>query len=161
MTPPFHWKQRSTAFTAFLLVATVLSCPANPVSVDPTSLIAFGIVAFAAFLVEAGIIASILLFSGLAATRVLVAFFIINAVIFWSAFFPLVQSQKIPLLALEALVVLAEATVLKILSGIEFFQGDEFEHLPFWRAVLASAAGNAASFFVGVIGSGAPWAKHL
>ncbi|HWN94840.1 MAG TPA: hypothetical protein VNT99_07395 [Methylomirabilota bacterium] len=147
-------------YVFFLLLASVQFCPGNPVSINPTSLIAFGIVAFAAFLVEAGIIALILLFSGLAPVRVMVVFFVINAAIFWLAFFPWVQTEKIPLLVSEALIVLIEAAVLKTLSGFEYFHGGEFERLPFSRALLASLAGNAASFFVGVVGAGSPWVQH-
>ena len=150
----------AAGWVSFVLWGSAAFCSANPVVIDPTSLIAFGIVAFAAFVVEAGIIALVLMFSGLAPTRILLAFLSINAAIYWSAFFPLIQAEKISLLGLETMVVLVDAAVLMVLSRFEFFQGSEFERLRFSNALLASVAGNAASFFVGVVAAGSPWARH-
>lgn len=158
LAPKRHFSAAGSVST--VLLGSAAFCSGNPVVIDPTSLIAFGIVAFAAFVVEAGIVAIVLLFSGLAPTRILFAFFAINAAIFWSAFFPLSQAEKIPLLGLETIVVLVDAAVLMVLSRFEFFQGCEFERLRFSRALLASVAGNAASFFVGVLAAGSPWEHH-
>ena len=66
-----------------------LAARANPVILDPGSLIAFGIVALAAFVVEAGVVALLLTFSGLAPLRIFGAFFVTNLAVFCFVFQPL------------------------------------------------------------------------
>src|SRR5437773_11029462 len=62
-----------------LCLLAPLTASANPVQIDGTSLLAFCIVAFLAFVVEAGIVALLLAFRGLAPLRAFAAYFIGNA----------------------------------------------------------------------------------
>ena len=124
------------------------------------SLISFVVVAFFAFIVEAGIVALFLTFSGLATMRVFASYFITNLIIFFAVFYPLLQREQIPLPLLEALVVALDAAAIKLLSKFDALQGDEFSNLSWLRAGLIAVAGNAASFFVGTIASATPWYSH-
>lgn len=131
---------------------------ANPCIINPSSLIAFGIVAFWALVVEAGIVALLLTFSGLAPLKVFVGFFLANVAVFLFVFCPLQQRMALPLL--EAMVVAIDAVSIKILSSLSGFQGESYRRVSWLFAGFVSLAGNAASFFVGVIASGAPWEQH-
>jgi hypothetical protein len=131
---------------------------ANPYVLNPSSLIAFGVVAFWALIVEAGIVALLLTFSGLAPLRVFGGFFFANVVVFIFVFCPL--QQRIPLPLLEAIVVVIDAASIKLLSRFSAFQGESYRSVGWLFAGLTSLAGNAASFFVGVIASGSPWEMH-
>lgn len=135
-----------------------LTVRANPVILDPTSLLAFGVVAFWAFVIEAGVVALLLTFSDLAPLRVFGGFFVTNLAIFCFLFYPLLR--RIPLPALEALVVVVDGVAIKLLGSLGAFQQDEFRGVTWLRAGLIALVGNGASFFVGVIATGAPWAKH-
>jgi hypothetical protein len=131
---------------------------ANPYVLDPSSLIAFGVVAFWALIVEAGIVALLLTFAGLAPLRVFGGYFLANAAVFMFVFWPLQQHVALPLL--EAVVVVIDAASIKLLSKFAPFQGDSYRSVGWLFAGLTSLAGNAASFFVGVIASGSPWEMH-
>jgi len=135
-----------------------LTVRANPVILDPSSLIAFGIVAFWAFVVEAGVVALLLTFSGLAPLRIFGGFFVTNLAVFCFLFYPLLR--RIPLPALEALVVAVDGAAIKLLACLGTFQQEEFRGVTWLRAGLVALVGNAASFFVGVIATGSPWERH-
>lgn len=143
----------------FLCAVPFLAC-ANPVSIDPSSLIAFGIVALAASVVEAGIAAILLLFSGLAPLRIFGWFFLMNSLVFVFAFHPLVQLEPVSWQWAELVVVILDAVCIKLLSMFPGLQGEEFHRLTWLRAMIISLVGNASSFFVGVAASGAPWVQH-
>jgi hypothetical protein len=131
---------------------------ANPCILNPSSLIAFGVVALWALIVEAGIVALLLTFVGLAPLRIFGGYFIANVAVFLFVFWPLQQHVALPLL--EAGVVLIDAASILILSRFTAFQGDSFRRVVWWYAGLTSLAGNAASFCIGVIASGSPWEMH-
>jgi hypothetical protein len=135
-----------------------LTARANPVILDPSSLIAFGVVAFWALVIEAAVVALLLTFSGLAPLRIFGGFFVTNLAVFCFFFYPLLR--RIPLPALEALVVAVDGAAIKLLSSLGSFQQDEFRGVTWLRAGLVALVGNVASFFVGVIASGSPWEKH-
>ena len=135
-----------------------LTVRANPVILDPSSLIAFGVVAFWAFLIEAGIVALVLTFNGLSPLRIFGGFFVTNVAVFCLLFCPLLGSTPLP--DLEALVVIVDAVAIKALASFGVFQRDECRGVTWLRAGLIAVVGNAASFFVGVIATGSPWAKH-
>src|ERR1035441_4762349 len=73
-----------------------LAASANPVMLKPSSLIAFYVVAFWAFVVEAGIIALLLTFRGVASLRVFIAYFIANAAVFFVLFEPMLEGSTNP-----------------------------------------------------------------
>ncbi len=126
---------------------------ANPVVINPASLLAFWVVVFFALVVEAGISALVVTFSGMSPLRVFFGFLVGNAAIYLFAFRPLLEQERIPLTALEFGVLAADAAVIKFLSGFEVFQSDSFTKLSWWRALMAAGAGNAFSYFIGRVAS--------
>jgi len=131
---------------------------ANPYILNPSSLIAFAVVAFWALVVEAGIVALLLTFAGLSPLRTFGAFLAANLLVFVFVFCPL--QNRISLALLESFVVIIDAASIKILSKWSAFQRDSYQNLSWLAAGLISLIGNAASFFVGIIASGSPWEMH-
>src|SRR5881296_2006366 len=142
-----------------VLIMTILMLPgalrANPVAIDGQSLIAFGIVAFWALVIEAGIATLILVSSGVLIWPVFGTLVIANTAVFLLAFLPL--TGRVSLWFLEPGVVLADAIMIKLVASAPFLQGGNFVGVGWQRALVASFLGNAASYFVGLIGSHAPW----
>ena len=133
-----------------------LMAVANPVIVDPSSLLAFAMVAFWAFVVESGIVALLLALCGLQPLRIFTAYFLVKVAVFFFVFQPLLERNwSVPLL--EFLVVCFNGLTIKILAGFGGMQTDDYCRLGWLRALLISLLGNAASFFVGVIASHKPW----
>jgi hypothetical protein len=135
-----------------------IAARANPYVLNPSSLIAFGVVSFFALIVEAGIVALLLAFAGLAPVRFFFGFLLANIAVFIFVFWPLQRS--VPLPALEALVVLIDAASIWLLSRVSAFQGDTYRRVGWMFAGIASLIGNATSFCIGVMASGAPWKMH-
>jgi hypothetical protein len=147
-----------------LLVALALLVPAvaraNPVMIDGMSLLAFGIVVFWAFVVEAGVVALLLTFRGLAPLRIFLAFLLANGLVFFFLFQPVLRREWMPLPLLELAVVLIDGVVIKLLTSLESLQGDGYVCVGWARAVVISGIGNALSYFVGVIAAHKPWEFH-
>ncbi|MCX6883733.1 MAG: hypothetical protein NTX27_01690 [Verrucomicrobia bacterium] len=141
-----------------LCVLIPFSARANPYILNPSSLLAFAMVAFMALVVEAGIVALVLLFANLSPLRLFGAFWLTNCAVFVFLFCPLQQRLSLPLL--EALVVTTDAVCIMALSRIPALQGDSYTKLGWMSAVLTSLVGNAASLCVGVMASGEPWKTH-
>jgi hypothetical protein len=142
-----------------LLVPLVAS--ANPVILNPASLIAFYVVALWAFVVEAGVVALLLAFRGIDPLRVFLAYFIANASVFFCLFQPLLEgSSRPPVLALEALVVLVDGLAIKLLVTLVAFQGDNYRGVSWLRSTVISGIGNTLSYFVGYIATQTPWISH-
>ena len=135
-----------------------MAARANPYILNPSSLIAFGVVAISALIVEAGIVALMLAFVGLAPLRMFGGFLFANVTVFLFIFWPL--QQRVPLPLLEVVVMVIDAASIILLSKLAFFQGDSYRNVGWLFAGLASLAGNAASFCVGVMASGEPWKMH-
>jgi hypothetical protein len=131
---------------------------ANPVMIDGQSLIAFGIVAFWALVIESGIATLALVSSGVLIVPSFGTLTAANVGLFLLAFLPL--TSRVSLWFLEPGVVLADALLIKLVASAPFLQSGNFVGVTWRRALVASLLGNAASFFVGVIGSGAPWVVH-
>ena len=149
-----------------LLIAACLFIPlvasGNPVMLDPSSLLAFYIVAFWAFVIEAGVVALLLAFRGIAPLRVFMAYFVANAAVFFFVFQPLLEaSSNPPVLALEALVVLVDGLVIKLLVTFAAFQGDNYRGVSWLRSTVISGLGNGLSYFVGYIATQRPWEVHV
>ncbi len=142
-----------SATVILALVAVPCIAYANPVVINPASLLAFWVVVLFALVVEAGIAALVVTFSGMSPLRVFLGFLAGNAAIYFFAFRPLLDRETIPLAALEFGVVTADAAVIKLLSTIEVFQSDSFTRLSWLRAVIAAGAGNAFSYFIGRVAS--------
>jgi len=146
-------QRRILVATCCLLPLTVI---ANPVMIDGTSLLAFVIVAFWAFIVEAGIVALLLAFRGLQPLRIFMIYFVVKVVVFLFLFQPLLERDW-PIPILELLVVCINGLTIKILVGFEALQSDNYSGLSWLGASAISLLGNAASYFIGLIASRKPW----
>ena len=149
-----------------ILTATCLLIPlvasANPVMLNPSSLIAFAVVAFWAFVVEAGVVSLLLAFRGIAPLRVFMAYFVANGAVFFFLFQPLLEgNSSLPVFALEALVVLIDGLIIKLLVTIAAFQGDNYRGVGWLRSTVISGIGNGLSYLVGYIAAQRPWEVHL
>jgi len=135
-----------------------LAVCANPVMVDGQSLLAFGIVAFWALVIESAIVTLILASCGLLIVPFFGTLVIANVSVFLFAFLPL--ASQAPLWLLESGVVLVDALVIKLIASAPLFQSGNYGGVGFWRALLASFLGNTASYFIGVIVNHQPWIVH-
>jgi hypothetical protein len=144
-------------FLVALLLLTPVLAQANPVIINPASLLAFCYVAFWAFVVEAGLVALLLLFRGLAPLRVFMAFFMANGLIFFFLFQPLLDREWLPLPVLEVMVVLIDSLVIKLLVSLNALQGDDYGGVSWSFSTVISGVGNAASYLVGYFASHKPW----
>lgn len=144
----------------FICLFAPLAARANPVMLNPSSFLAFGFVAFAALVVEAGVVALVLAFAGVAPWRFFVGFFVTNAAVFFFVFCPLLERETLPWFLLEILVVGLDALAIKLLAQFDLLQGDGFRGVGWRFAGSAALVGNCISFFIGVIANGAPWIVH-
>ena len=144
--------------TTALLCMLPLIAWANPVAIDGQSLIAFAIVAYWALVIESGIVTLTLISSGALIVPLFGTLVIANVAVFLLAFLPL--TGRVSLWFLEPVVVLADALLIKLVASVPFVQGSGFLGVTWRRALVASALGNTASFFIGVLASGAPWIDH-
>jgi hypothetical protein len=140
-----------------LVLLAPVAAQANPYILNEKSLLAFGVVAFWAFIVEAGVVALILLCRGLAPLRFFGAYFVANALVFFFVFQPLVGREWLPLVVLELIVVLIDAAVIKFLARFSSLQGEGFSRISWLYAITSSGIGNLLSFFVGYLISHKPW----
>jgi hypothetical protein len=140
---------RRFLFIVFLLLITS-SARANPINLGAGNVIAFPIVVASALVVEAGVVALLLLLSGLAPAPTFGGYFVTNLVVFGSLFSAQFFGHTIPIPLFEVLAVTADAVCIKLLSVFEPFQGDDFQGVSWLRAGLISCAGNSTSFFVGL-----------
>lgn len=158
-----NWREKQAKVLVIVIViAASLLAPslasANPVILNPPSLIAFCVVAFWAMVVEAGVVALLLAFQGVATLQVFAAYFILNGAVFLFLFQPLLMGNRsIPLIALEAMVVVIDGVVIKLLVALSPFQGDGYRGVGWVRSLVASGIGNALSYAVGSIASRRPW----
>ena len=143
-----------------LLVSLFLMIPflvrANPVMIDGQSLIAFGIVAFWALVVESGIATLVLTSSGVLTLPLFGALLMANVSVFLFAFLP--PTGRVSLFLLG--VVLADAILIKLLVSAPFLQAGDYIGVTWLRALTASSLGNIASYFIGELASHSPWIVH-
>jgi hypothetical protein len=148
-----------------ILITVCLFLPlvarANPVMLNPSSLLAFCIVVFWSFVVEAGVVALLLACRGAAPLRVFMAYFVANAAVFIFLFQPLlVGGSSPPVLALEALVVFIDGLIIKLLVTFDGFQGDNYRGVGWLRSTVISGVGNGLSYFIGYVATQRPWESH-
>ena len=143
---------------AIVFLSVPFTLHANPVSIDGQSLIAFGIVAFWALVIESGVVTLSLFPAGILIVPSFITLTLINVGVFLFAFLPL--TTHVSLWLLEPGVVVADATAIKLLMSAPLLQGGDFVGVSWRRAIVASLLGNTVSFFIGVLGSGAPWIIH-
>src|SRR6266481_7288681 len=130
---------------ARVLIEALLLMPfiarANPVMFEPQSLIAFGIVAFWALVIESAVVTLSLLNREIHVVPSFITLTAANVAVFLFAFLPL--SSHVPLWILEPGVVLADALVIKLLMASDLLQGSGFLGVSWRRALLASFLGNS------------------
>ena len=152
---------KAPRWAVYLVVAILLTpsiASANPVVLNPSSLLAFCVVVFWAMVVEAGVVALLLAFRGAAALPIFVAYFVLNSAVFLFLFQPsLVGSRSAPVPVLEAGVVLIDGAIIKLLVALNPFQSDSYRGVSWLRSLFASGLGNAISYLVGVIATRRPW----
>jgi hypothetical protein len=148
-------KARLSIVTLFIIP---LIARANPVMIDGQSLIAFGIIAFWALVIESGIATLALVSRGVLIGPLFSTLIAVNVAAFLFAFLPL--TDRVSLWFLEPGVVLADALLIKLVASAPFLQSESFVGVTWRRALVASLLGNTTSFFVGVLASGAPWIVH-
>ncbi len=73
------------------------------------------------------------------------------------SFFPAEERGAVPLPILEGGVMVFDAIVIRLVAAFGPYQQDHYAPVGWMRALEFSELGNAASFFVGVVGSGEPW----
>ncbi len=134
-----------------LLILLPLAARADPVNLSGGSLVAIPVVALAALLVEAGVVALLLIARGAAVLPIFGGYFVTNLVVFIFLFCPMLMLWSVPLAVAELLVVIADALCIKLLVSFETFQGDNYEGVSWLRAGVISIIGNATSFVVGLI----------
>jgi hypothetical protein len=115
-------------------------------------------VALAALIVESGVVTLTLLSTGVFVVPCFVVLALANIAVFVFAFLPL--TGQVSLWLLEPGVVVVDAVCIKLLIAAPFLQSGDFVGVSWRRALVASLLGNAVSFFVGVLASGAPWIDH-
>ena len=140
----------------FLLIA--FCAQANPVSINGQSLLAFAMVAFWALVIESAVAAITLASCGPSLFPLFSMLGIANILVFVFAFLPLME--RVSLWLLEAGVVAMDAVCIRLVLMLPFVQGVDFIGVSWRRCLLASLLGNTASFFVGVLAAGAPWADR-
>src|ERR1041384_6929430 len=101
------FKRRTMCILATMLGLAPLTAFGNPVVLNPSSLLAFWIVAFWAAVVEAGIVALLLGFRGVVVTRVFGVYLLVNVAVFLFLFLPLLD-RRWSLPVLESMVVLVD-----------------------------------------------------
>lgn len=138
-----------------LLLLFPLAARANPVMVDGQSALAFAAVAFWALVIESSLVTLVLVSTGVLIVPSFFTLIAANAALFLFAFLPLIE--RVSLWLLEPGVVLADAGLIKLVAATPFLQSGGFIGVSWRRALVASLLGNGASYFVGVIASGAPW----
>ena len=53
-----------------------------------------------------------------------------------------------------------DAIMIKVVAAVPLFQSGDYFGVSWRRGLVASILGNAASYFIGVIGSHTPWLTH-
>jgi hypothetical protein len=154
-------RTNATRLAVYVLAGVVLTpsiASANPVMLNPSSLLAFCVVAFWAMVVEAGVVALLLAFRGAAALPVFGGYFVLNGAVFLFLFQPLITgSRSLPVPVLEAMVVMVDAAAIKLLLSLNPFQADGYRGVSWFRSIVISGIGNALSYLVGYIATRRPW----
>jgi len=145
-------------FAILFLLLVPLGLQANPAIFDPQSWIAFWVVAFWALVIESGIATLAVSLCGVLVLPVFATLVITNVGVFAFGFMPLLD--RMPLWLLELLVVLFDAVLIKVVAAVPLFQQGDYVGVSWRRGLVASILGNAASYFIGVIGSQTPWMTH-
>lgn len=132
---------------------------ADPIIISPGSIIAFYIVVGTALIVETGIVSSLLaFFRGVAPLNLFTGYLITNVSIYLLIFGPYVFVEPSHMLLKEILVVLLDGLAIKLLVGFSVFQGDNYQTVTWWLALIISGIGNIVSYLIGEMANHQHWA---
>ena len=113
---------------------------------------------FWAFVIESGIATLAVGLCGVLVLPVFATLVVTHVGVFAFGFMPLLA--RMPLWLLELLVTLFDAIVIKVVAAVPLFQRGDYVGVSWRRWLVASILGNAASYFIGVIGSQTSWLTH-
>ena len=125
----------------------------NPIVVDPFGSISSIIVVGGSLLVEACVVALVLLFFGMLIKPLFVGLLFGNLVVYFVLFLPVLEALPSVWMA-EVLIVAADGVVIKVLSQCEMFQDTNFKELKWRYALLIGMLGNTLSYYVGAVMNG-------
>jgi hypothetical protein len=126
---------------------------ANPTGIDLGTLAGIVIFLFPILALESFVVTDVLFLSRMAVVPSLFAIFIGNLVMYFIVFTPfLYESSNVP--AAEFLIIIIEGIYIKAISRFSVFQMDNFNGLKWRTAFIASAVGNALSYYIGTLMSG-------
>jgi hypothetical protein len=133
------------------MFALLLTGPAlaNPV-VDPTHVIGSVMVLGSLLMLEASIATMALLFFGMSPKPVFFAILLGNIGMYFVVFWPMYEVLENLFIA-ESIIVFAEATLIKLVARLDFFQLDTFRGIGWKSAIVISVIGNLLSYYVGTI----------
>ena len=123
----------------------------NPCIEPPTSIAATMVVVIAALGLEVFITMGVLVFSGMALARTLLALTLGNIGCYLGVLGPLFYHFELPILLVETAVVTVEAAFIKLISLGGVFQLGRFDGLRWRSALLATTLGNASSYYIGTL----------
>lgn len=124
---------------------------ADPIVINPSSMIAFYIVVGTALIVETGIVSGLLAFRGVAPLNLFTGYLITNVSVYLLIFGLPFPGHSSPALLKEIFVVFLDGMAIKLLVSLLVFQGDNYRNVTWWLAFLISTVGNAVSYMIGVI----------
>lgn len=126
---------------------------ADPIVLNPGSVISLYVVIGTALIVEAGIVSAILTFRGVAPLNLFIGYLITNISVYLLVFGLPFFDESAQTIWKEIAVVLLDGLAIKILTGFSIFQGDDYRKIAWWLALLVSITGNAVSYLIGEIAS--------
>jgi hypothetical protein len=129
---------------------------ADPIVINPSSLISLYVVIFVALIVEAGVVTLLLTFRSVAVLKMFFAYLVANVMIYLLIFGLPFGYELASVPTREALAVLFDGLAIKLLVSFDALQGDDFKDVSWLRALCISCAGNAVSYFIGSIASHKP-----
>ena len=108
--------------------------------------------------VEAGVVTLLLVFRGMEALPIFLAYFVINGVVFLLVFQPLVTgSESPPMPALAIMIVLIDSAVIKLLAALHPFHAESYRGVTWSGSLVISSIANVLSYLVGYVAIQKPW----
>lgn len=136
-------------FFLILLAGLAGEVFANPIIYEPTRLIPYIYIVGSCLLVESCIAAFILFFLDLSPKPMAAALFVGNLIIYFTIFRPFYERVD-NFFVSEAMIVVLDGILIKIISSNAAFQENTFKRLRWPTAFMVAAIGNVVSYYVGV-----------
>lgn len=136
-----------------LLLCLPAAAYANPAVFNPIDTTAYLLVVGLASLVEAGMIALVLMFWGTEPMPVYMIFIAGNVILYFAVFVPLLDATSSVWLS-EAVIVGLDGMLIKMVTFFDSVRADTFRPLKWAYAFVIAAAGNILSYYIGTVISG-------